>query len=1321
MNRPELIKYDLHISKYSRDKYKFEESLYSSVGAIIIASFRQARILSDKINKTREAEGKNDKPVTPGQLNAIGLMHELVHVVIRNYETIENPGVFVRSVKFLSEQLGEERFSKVISAFVEEFPPVPVYKGLIRPEDYIAGKTGDKSNKEILIEEIIILHLENLNPAFDSLKEMFDDKPLEVKSSYREFIKVTKEFFRLERPPGEFGVSLLDAFEQIILKNPYEIIEQLKAFRSFWDLIPDDFESKILSGSDLLYEDARLFTPPGGGKGTPPVPQFKLSQEEIDKILKSGRKKDEILYDDFELSYMIEEEKFTEDLHWMPNVVMIAKNTLVWLDQLSRTYARQIKTLDQIPDEELDRLAARNINSLWLIGIWERSKASRVIKQFCGNPDAASSAYSLYDYDIAQEIGGDHAYHNLRHRCALRGIRLASDMVPNHTGIYSRWIVDHPEYFISAPEPPYPSYSFTGPDLSEDKSVEIRLEDKYYTRQDAAVVFQHIDKRTGTVRYMYHGNDGTNMPWNDTAQLNYLDPVVREEVIQVIMNVARKFQIIRFDAAMVLAKKHIQRLWFPQPGMAGGVPSRADFAMPKEMFHRLLPKEFWREVVDRINEELPNTLLLAEAFWLMEGYFVRTLGMHRVYNSAFMHMFMKEENEKYKKVIKNTIEFDPEILKRYVNFMSNPDEETAINQFGKGDKYFGVCLMMITLPGLPMFAHGQVEGFTEKYGMEYKRAYYNETPDGYLIERHEREIFPLLKKRYIFSEAENFELYDLITPERHIDHNVFAFSNFEGDEKAVVFYNNSYYKTTGYIKFSSPKRIKSRYAKTEQQDIDWEKAFEEEKPVSASELEIKSLAQSLRFKRQPHYFYKFRDAISGLEYLRPGQLLADSGLSVTLKGYDYKVYMEFAEIYDVNGEYQKLYKIIGDNGVPSVELRLRQLLLEPLHNSVAELLSKRFITEIRQNTGLEEKQDPRFILSPDFLAKLGSTISEIEEYKKIKIDRKELVENLKAKFGLLRALNRAVINSEKNKLHVVAYDPGKGELYKNVLAIYFTLKEIFSYAMNGSYTGNVYEEFLLEQPAWIAILRLSDDYNSVKTEFDLLSILESGESLFKRRSRFYTDSLLTTDVKTGEALKPPTAMLLNHPRVKEFINYNLYQSVAYFSKERIELLIDWVYTLNLVSLSERSLARAVPVPLTEAQFDSVIRSDYFRAGFDGMKEYVQILYKLAEKSGFRLDEFITLILEENAKTTAPAPAEKPAKKGKKTAVKKAGVKTAGKVKAGMSAKKNNKENAEAVKAKKPVKKEKTASEKPAVKKKSAAKKTGKKTAEKTAAKAKGKK
>ena len=294
-------------------------------------------------------------------------------------------------------------------------------------------------------------------------------------------------------------------------------------------------------------------------------------------------------------------------------------------------------------------------------------------------------------------------------------------MVPNHVGIYSKWTVEHPDWFVSLDYNPYPWYSFQGMDLSHDDRVGIFVEDHYYNCSDAAVVFKRVDRWTGSERYLYHGNDGTSMPWNDTAQLNYLNPEVREAMIQTILHVARKFPVIRFDAAMTLTKKHYQRLWYPEPGTGGAIPTRAEYGLTKDEFNNAMPREFWREVVDRVAVEAPDTLLLAEAFWLLEGYFVRTLGMHRVYNSAFMNMLRDEENAGYRQTMKNTLEFDPEVLRRFVNFMNNPDERTAVDQFGKEGKYFGVCMLMATMPGLPMFGHGQLEGFTEKYGMEYRK------------------------------------------------------------------------------------------------------------------------------------------------------------------------------------------------------------------------------------------------------------------------------------------------------------------------------------------------------------------------------------------------------------------------------------------------------------------------------------------------------------------------------------------------------------------------------------------------------------------------
>jgi hypothetical protein len=494
-------------------------------------------------------------------------------------------------------------------------------------------------------------------------------------------------------------------------------------------------------------------------------------------------------------------------------------------------------------------------------------------------------------------------------------------MVPNHVGITSRWVTEHPDWFISLDHSPFPSYSFHGPNLSEDERVGVYLEDHYYDHSDAAVVFKRVDNWTGSEKYIYHGNDGTSMPWNDTAQLNYLNPEVREAVIQTILHVARQFPVIRFDAAMTLTKKHFQRLWFPEPGTGGAIPTRAEHGLSKADFDAAMPDEFWREVVDRVAAEAPDTLLLAEAFWLLEGYFVRTLGMHRVYNSAFMHMLRDEDNAKYRSVLKNTLEFEPEVLKRYVNFMNNPDEETAVAQFGKGDKYFGICTLLATLPGLPMFGHGQIEGLAEKYGMEYRRAYWDETADAHLLSRHERQICPLLHRRHLFAEVENFLLFDVFTPEGHVSEDIFAYSNRAGQERALVVYHNRFASERGWIRTSTAYTVKD--------------GGEAER-----RLVQKTLQEGLGLHNDPGTFCLFRDQVTGLEYIRNSSELCQNGLYVELDAYECHVFLDFREVQDNDWhQYALLESFLQGRGVPSIDEALQEVFLQSVHTPFKELVN----------------------------------------------------------------------------------------------------------------------------------------------------------------------------------------------------------------------------------------------------------------------------------------------------------------------------------------------------------------------------------------------
>ncbi len=363
------------------------------------------------------------------------------------------------------------------------------------------GYSGFKQNREIILEELILLNLENNNPAALQLEELYSDESLAQKTKYPGLVDRINNFFSGQRPFDPDQNSLIDFLKKPIISSPYSLEGQLEYIRRNWSIyVYDKFNDRLLSGRDLIIEDLKLFIHQGfGPKPTPPVPQYKYDEDFLKRIRSKLAEGKDLSADELDY-YNSEIERFTKDIEWMPKVVMLAKNAYVWMDQLSKKYGRSIRRLDEIPDDELNILASWNFTTLWLIGIWERSGASRKIKQLTGNPEAAASAYSLFDYTIAFDLGGDEAFENLKNRAWQRGIRLASDMVPNHTGIYSKWVVEKPNYFIQSDYPPFPGYTFNGPNLSDDQRVEIRIEDKYYSREDASVVFQRRDSYTGSTK-----------------------------------------------------------------------------------------------------------------------------------------------------------------------------------------------------------------------------------------------------------------------------------------------------------------------------------------------------------------------------------------------------------------------------------------------------------------------------------------------------------------------------------------------------------------------------------------------------------------------------------------------------------------------------------------------------------------------------------------------------------------------------------------------------------------------------------------------------
>jgi len=228
---------------------------------------------------------------------------------------------------------------------------------------------------------------------------------------------------------------------------------------------------------------------------------------------------------------------------------------------------------------------------------------------------------------------------------------------------------------------------------------------------------------------------------------------------------------------------------------------------------------------------------------------------------------------------------------------------------------------MATMPGLPMLGHGQVEGLTEKYGMEFQRPRLDETADGGLVSRHEFQLFPLLRRRRIFAEVDRFLLYDFETTDQSVDENVFAYSNEVGGERSLVVYNNRYGDTRGRIRLST--------------------AVAHREDGGERTLVRTALGEGIGLPDNEDGWIVFRDAVADLEYLRSCVELRSEGLYLELGAYRLHCFLDFREVTDDERHpYRQLAAQLDGRGVPSIDEALGQLVLSPLLDPLRRLLDE---------------------------------------------------------------------------------------------------------------------------------------------------------------------------------------------------------------------------------------------------------------------------------------------------------------------------------------------------------------------------------------------
>ena len=96
---------EFHISRQARDRYQFDQSLFALNGNVVFANFHAARVFAQRMNDKRDLIIFPEQAVQAGQINAMGLIDEILHLVVQAYRLERNPGVHARALDWLAGEV----------------------------------------------------------------------------------------------------------------------------------------------------------------------------------------------------------------------------------------------------------------------------------------------------------------------------------------------------------------------------------------------------------------------------------------------------------------------------------------------------------------------------------------------------------------------------------------------------------------------------------------------------------------------------------------------------------------------------------------------------------------------------------------------------------------------------------------------------------------------------------------------------------------------------------------------------------------------------------------------------------------------------------------------------------------------------------------------------------------------------------------------------------------------------------------------------------------------------------------------------------------
>jgi hypothetical protein len=365
--------------------------------------------------------------------------------------------------------------------------------------------------------------------------------------------------------------------------------------------------------------------------------------------------------------------------------------------------------------------------------------------------------------------------------------------------------------------------------------------------------------------------------------------------------------------------------------------------------------------------------------------------------------------------------------------------------------------------------------------------------------------------------------------EGHVDENVFAWSNSKDNEYALVFYNNSYNSTDGWIKTTVPK----------------------------SDQSDKNIAIALGLQNNSSNYCIFREQRSNLMFIRGSKQIHESGIYLHLNGYESQIFMDFREVFDGDGQWEKLAAELNGQGTTDINRALRRLKLKPAAIRLFNIFQPS-ITDGLKTIVLDKGDDHTSF--KDELHKLHSLF--LLELESTLYPDKESMENADSLF--IQTL-QAIESLEQ---------------------IYYRENEVKPRWLEYIFRGfGMMPEVWTLLLAWITFFPLtklkldSEKDNNELLNIELIALMQDLNLDHNIRHSLSEAGLEEPDFHELLILaliipahKESTSELLilekyiNHPIVAELIGRNYHNDIEWFGREPFQLFSWWIFTLEALKL-----------------------------------------------------------------------------------------------------------------------------------------------------------